>query len=119
MTQTEILRFNQMLDKDHTDEKDVERTALFVILIRNDELFSMINYIYDFEDRSIIPECLENSDLNLSYETTSLIKLAFNLYNGYPADVMETFSYLNKVNAKIARHAISVRFRIPIKWEEM
>lgn len=51
-------RFEQLLAKDNTYETDVERKSLFWILANNDDLYKKVNYIYDFEDHSIKPECL-------------------------------------------------------------
>lgn len=39
-----------------------------------------------------------------------LIRLAFNLYNGYEADVVDTFSILDYDNFNLAINAIKIRF---------
>lgn len=93
------------------DDSDVERHALFIILACNDDLFSKINTIYDFERHEINPDCFEQVDFCSS--SRQLLKLGFNLYNdAHRADVSDTFSGLDETNAWIAALAILVRFGV-------
>lgn len=104
-------RVNQCMEKDKTHKRDSERISLFYILAGNDDLYSKINYIYDFKERIIKSECLESGDVDFSSSSQRLIKLAFNLYNGYPADVLDTFIGLDEDNFKLALNSLVVRFR--------
>lgn len=103
-------RYNELLQRDRTTKGDVERESLFWILANNDDLYGKVNSIYDFKDRSIKPECLgPESEVDLCSGSRRLIKLAYNLYNGYPADVLDTFCGLDVGNYIIAMRAITIR----------
>ena len=87
-------RFNQLLGKASVCEGDLERYALFFIISGNADLYRKVNYIYNFEDGGgILPEIFDNSEVDLCGSSKTLIKLAFNLYNGYKSDltVLNTF----------------------------
>lgn len=141
-------RLNQLLERDGTHEKDVERKALFYIIAGNSDLYKKVEHIYDFRDHSIKTECLgyteeeleENREMGepwmnrCSYcelpleegehhmcshcesipdfcsSSRKLIKLAFNLYNGYSADVLDTFNVLDDDNFNLAMNALRIRF---------
>jgi hypothetical protein len=103
-------RFNLVLERDNTHKSDVERRAMFYILAGNDDLYRKINYIYDFEDRSIEVDCLENGRADFSGSSQRLVRLAFNLYNGFPAEVLDSFQYLDEDNFNLAMGAIKIRF---------
>lgn len=103
-------RLKVLLKRDGTHEKDIERKALFYILSGNIDLYKKVNSIYDFEDNSIKSECLESEDVDFCSSSRNLIKLAYNLYNGYSADVLETFAVLDEDNFDIAMKAIKIRF---------
>lgn len=104
-------RFNQLLQRDNTLKSDVERESLFYIIAGNDDLYRKVDYIYDFENRCIKPECLESEEVDFCSSTRKLIKLAFNLYNGYPADVLDTFRNLDDNNFELALNALKIRFK--------
>jgi len=61
-------------------------------------------------DHSIKLECLEENTVDLSSSSRNLIKLAFNLFNGYPADIYETLSILDDHNFNLAIDAMKLRF---------
>lgn len=103
-------RFDLLLKKDGTHPRDVERKAMFYILSGNLDLYKKIDHIYDFKENSIKPECLESQDVDFSSSSQKLIKLAFNLYNGFPAEVLDTFYLLDEDNFRIAINAIKLRF---------
>lgn len=103
-------RFNQLLQKDGTYERDLERKALFYILAGNLDLYSKVNFIYDFEDKGIKPECLESEGVDFCSSSRKLIKLGFNLFNSFPADVIDTFYVLDEDNFNLALNAIKIRF---------
>lgn len=100
----------ELLNKDQTSAFDVERRALFTIF-SNDDLFSKVHHLYDFSEHSIKPESLENGDVDLSNSSLKLVKLAYNLFNGYyKADVLETFAGLDEYNFDLCIQAIKIRF---------
>ncbi|NLK24911.1 MAG: hypothetical protein GX309_13300 [Clostridiales bacterium] len=103
-------RLKQLQLKDGSTDKDTERTALFYILAGNDDLYSKVEYIYDFKERIITPECLENGKVDFCSSSRKLIKLAYNLFNGYPADVLDTFYILDNNNFDLALNALKIRF---------
>lgn len=103
-------RYTDLLARDNTDARDVERNALFWILASNLDLYAKVSHIYDFEDRSIKPQCLDSDDVDFCSSSQKLIKLAFNLFNGFPADILETFYVLDDDNFKLAMTAIRIRF---------
>ena len=99
----------ELIKRDRTPSKDIERRAMFYIFAGNKDLFDKVDSLYNFEERHIIPECLEGS-ISLSAVETSLISLAFNLYNGYPADVKDVLYPLDGENFDLALNAMAVRF---------
>lgn len=144
-------RYYKLLKRDKTHSRDLERRALFYILASNDDLYSKVESIYDFSEKSIKSNCLGYSDEkiaeNLSlgeewmdrcsicesvlteYEhgtcdvcsnipdfcssSRKLIKLGFNLFNGYSkekCDVLSILSGLDFDNFEIALKAIFIRF---------
>src|SRR5699024_3635275 len=98
-----------LLERDNTNDNDNERKAMFTIFAGNDELYSKIDDLYDFEERGININAFEEVDL--SSGTYQLVKLAFNLY-AYQneANVAEVFRNLDDENYKLAKKAIDVRF---------
>lgn len=101
-----------LVERDGMNERDLERKSLFYILSGNRDLYDKIDYIYDFKTNSIKSECLENESVDFCSSSRNLIKLAYNLYNGYGADVLETFAGLDKNNFDIAMEAIRMRLNI-------
>lgn len=103
-------KYNELIVKANVHNSDLERKSLFWILANNPDLYSKINYIYDFEDNSIKLECLEEATVDFPSSSVRLIRLAFNLYNGYPADVSDCLFVLDDENFEIAIKAIRIRF---------
>lgn len=100
-----------LMRRDNTHPKDYERIAMWYIFAGNSDLYSKINYLYDFEDHSICPDAFESVDL--SSGARALLVLAYNLYNGYsgqPADVKQIMVPLDEENRKLAIEAIKIRF---------
>jgi len=107
------LRYQQLLERSGATPGDLERQALFHIISRNDELYSNVDSIYDFNENVIRTECLEgDSDVYLSSSSRKLIKLAYHLYNGYETSLLEVFSGIDDDNARLAIEAIKIRFDI-------
>ena len=102
--------FDELIKRDKTAATDVERLAMFK-LFSNDDLFQKAHALYDFKAHSIKPESLENGEVDLSNSSLKLVKLAYNLFNGYyPADVLETFAGLDEYNFELCIQAIRIRF---------
>jgi hypothetical protein len=105
-------RLISMMLEDHTKPEDLERISLFYILAGNERLYLSRNAIYDFTQHCIKPDIM-NGRKELSSGILSLIKLGFNLYNGYTeADMtpMDLFWNLDHSNRQIAKNAIYIRF---------
>lgn len=108
-------RFNELMKRDNTNPRDLERQSLFFILAyANDgDLFKKVNHIYDFEENCIKPECLEESTVDLCSSAVSLIRVGFNLFNGYSegrSDVLSIFCGLDDTNYDVVKKAIDIRF---------
>lgn len=105
--------YHNLLKKDQVHAKDIERQALFYVLAGNDDLYEMVNKIYDFSDHLILPEILDSPAMTSGFR--GLIRLAFNLYNGNQDEhcsPMELFSPLDRTNRLLALEAIRYRFEI-------
>ena len=74
----------------------------------NDDLWNKRVAIYDTEDRSIHLNFDELADFGSSIR--KLIELGFSLYNGYKANVLNTFSGLDEENFDLAIAALRIRF---------
>jgi len=103
-------RLEELMEKDRTLLDDKKRKAFFFIIAGNDDLYSKVNFIYDFNERNIKSDCFENENVDFCNSSNRLIKLAFNLYNSFPADVYDTFYLLDDKNLKLAINAIRMRF---------
>ena len=113
MTDKEQERFEELLNKDGTSEGDRERRSLFWILANNSDLYSKVKYIYDFEDRCIKLECIEGVTVDLCSSSRALIRLSFNLFNGYNGERTDRSNILAPLdcdNYNTAIQAINIRF---------
>lgn len=106
-------RFENLIKKDRTLKTDRERLALFLILASSEDLYSKAETIYNFSDRCINPDCFDQVDLSGGLE--EMVKLGFNLFNGYPANVLDVFSRLDEDNFEVAIKAIRARFSQVLK----
>lgn len=104
-------RLNQLMEKDNTHKEDIEREVLFSIIAGNDDLYRKVNSIYNFKSHSINSECLEDGTVDFCSSSRRFVKLAFNLYNGYPADVLDTFCGLDDDNFNLALRVLKLRFQ--------
>lgn len=104
--------FLDLVKKDGLIKDDLERTALFYIISENRELFERRYDIYDFKEHGVILDIMSDNDkgYSLSSGARSLLRLGYNLYNGYPADVLESFYNLDDNNYDIALNAVNIRF---------
>ncbi|MCK9470696.1 MAG: helix-turn-helix transcriptional regulator [Bacilli bacterium] len=104
--------FIELIKRDNTNRDDIERIALFYIIAENEDLFEKVNDIYDFEEGGSTPyKALEGEGgYDFCGSSRSLIRIAYNLYNGYPADILGTLYNLDEVNYRIAINGINIRF---------
>ncbi|MGB8455106.1 MAG: DUF6075 family protein [Anaerocolumna sp.] len=106
------IQFHKLLEEDNTYPSDTERFALFYIIAGNSDLYRKRSYIYDFKTHGI-KQCLQNEGVDFSSGMKSLIRLGFNLYNGYEdnsSSPASLFYNLDEDNRIIAMNAISIRF---------
>ncbi len=109
---THKTRFEDMILEDSTYPDDLERFALFYIISGNESLYTKRHEVYDWQESAIRP-CLEDEAYKFSSASLSLIRLGFNLYNGYsdrytnPKDLLYN---LDETNLQLASNAINIRF---------
>lgn len=104
-------RYLLYLKKDNTSQKDCERKSLFYILAISSDLEKHIEEIYDFENRWIKLECLEKSWQTSGY--SAIIRLAYNLYNGYTDDNSDVLTIFSRVSADVRDYLYNaIRFRL-------
>lgn len=95
---------------------DREVDSMLYIFSENDSLYQKVEQIVDFENRSIKPSILESSILSSSEK--ALIRLAFNLFNGYCNESNSVyftpsliFWNLDSINTEIAINALRIRYQ--------
>ncbi len=114
-------RFKELLQSDNTYKEDVERRSLFYILSGNEDLFRKRNYIYDFKDHSIEPDCLDSENVDFSTSSKALIRLGFNLYNSYSDNFTSPVNILYSLDGKnynLAMSGIDIRFGVSMVVEK-
>ena len=105
--------FDCLMHNDQTSWDDKERISLFYIIAGSDDLYSKHSYIYDFKEHAI-KLCIDSGEVDFSSGMRALIRLGFNLYNGYrdsystPIDI---FCNLDSNNLLLAHNAVRIRFR--------
>ena len=101
-----------LIMEDHMHTGDVERASLFYIISDNDDLYRKRRFIYDPEDHGI-KGCLDNTEVDFSSGMKALVRLGFNLYNGW-SDVYTTpvglLGCLDDNSRKLAKNAMQIRF---------
>lgn len=102
-------RFNFLMERDSPRSGDNERKSLFYILAEED-LYSKINKLYDFEEKCILPDSLEDGSVDLSGGEVAMVRLAYHLYNGYELNLVYELSRLDNENFEICMKAIRMRF---------
>jgi hypothetical protein len=107
-----ITRYNTLIQRDGTHEKDLERRSMFYLFSGVEDLYNKIKHLYDFTAQVIMPETFENGATDLTSSMRSLVRVAYNLYNGFPADVRDTFAPLDETNRQLVLEALKIRFRI-------
>ncbi|HHU72260.1 MAG TPA: hypothetical protein GXZ21_09560 [Clostridiales bacterium] len=105
-------RFTTMIIEDDMSPCDVERASLFYIISGNEDLYRKRRYIYDTYEHCI-RTCLDNTEVDFSSGMKSLIRLGFNLYNGWSdryTTPMSLLGSLDNRNLQLAGNAIMTRF---------
>jgi len=117
-------RFMLMAAEDSMDPRDSERTSLFYLIAGNDGLYQKRRFIYNPLGRCICA-CLDNPDVDFSSGARSLVRLGFNLYNGWSDRYTTPLYLLNNLdnnNLQLAKNAIMIRlnrqFLEELVWEQ-
>lgn len=93
-------------------ENDIERISLFYIISGNEKLHEKRDLIYDFDENTIKTECLYSDNTELTPSLKTLIRMGFNLYNGYVDEKMNLLwmlALLDSHNFTLLMHAIFLR----------
>ncbi|PKM56017.1 MAG: hypothetical protein CVV00_01725 [Firmicutes bacterium HGW-Firmicutes-5] len=110
--------FQNMILQDKTHLGDKERMALFYILGGNEDIFIKRKHIYDFKNHEINPEVLSNGEVDLCSSSKALVRLAYNLFNGYEDEQTtprDLFYNLDRKNFLVAKGGIDMRFNEEIE----
>jgi hypothetical protein len=113
-------RFAKMAHQDKMSPYDVERASLFFIITGNDDLYKKRNHIYNIEERGIC-FCLECQDVDFSSSGRALIRLGFNLYNGWTDRLTTPISILGGLDSQnllLVEMALKIRFQYGF-WKSM
>jgi len=117
-------RFILMAAEDSMEPWDSERTSLFYLIAGNDGLYQKRRFIYD-PDGHCICACLNNPDVDFSSGAGALVRLGFNLYNGWSDRYTTPLSLLGNLdsnNLQLAGNAIMIRlnrqFLEELVWEQ-
>lgn len=104
--------FLNMMVEDDMAQGDAERLSLFYIISGNEDLYRKRRYIYD-PCEHCIRTCFDNTEVDFSSGMKSLIRLGFNLYNGWSdryTTPMSLLGSLDNRNLRLAGNAIMTRF---------
>lgn len=105
-------RFLSIVAEDGMLPGDSERASLFYLLAGNDDLYRKRRFIYDPAEHCI-RICFENPSVDLSSGAGALVRLGFNLYNGWSDRYTTPLSILGSLdshNLQLAGNAITIRF---------
>lgn len=105
-------RLTELTRVDRTHPDDMERISLLYIIAGVEDLYVKRNSIYDFK-RHTIRNCLKDDGGDFPSSLKALIRLGFNLYNGYQDNNMTPlalFWHLDSENRWIAQNALHLRF---------
>jgi len=106
-------KYLNLIQNTRIHEHDLERISLFYIISGNDDLFRKKNYIYDFCENCIRIECLGSGEVDFSSSSRNLLRIGFNLYNGYMDERMNPLcmlASLDAINLILLMNAICLRF---------
>lgn len=105
-------KLKTMIKADKTYIGDLEQLSLFYIISGNFDLYNKRKFIYNPKEH-VINLDFEESSVDFSSSIKSLIKLGYNLYNGWsdnyttPMDILCT---LDEDNLILANNAMNIRF---------
>jgi len=102
----------KLIQRDGTHPRDKERISLFYILSGNADLYAKSDFIYDFKNHLIEPDCLLDGRVDFCSSSRSLIRLSYNLYNGYQDDMttpLDILSGLDNNNYLLALESFDIR----------
>ena len=102
-----------LIKKANIHKDDIERKTLFYIISGNNDLSIKQDFIYDFNENFINLDTLNSKDIDFCSSSKSLIRLGFNLYNGYSDDYTNPLCLLQNLDSKnyiLANNAINMRF---------
>lgn len=105
--------YKKLAKKASLNIHDVERKSLFYIIAGNKDLFSKSSNIYNFNENCINFNSLNKSKTDFCSSSKALIRLGFNLFNGYTdkyTNPLFLLGCLDQDNYKIATNAIHIRF---------
>ncbi|MCT4563501.1 MAG: DUF6075 family protein [Maledivibacter sp.] len=114
-------RFMHLVAEDGMHPKDVERQVLFYILSGNHDLYQKRHSIYDFSEHMISSECLTASEVDFSTSSKALIRLGFNLYNGYTdmgISPLDIYYSLDEANYILAQESMNIRFGMTNTYQQ-
>ncbi len=107
-------RYTQLIDEAKIHEHDLERQSLLYILSGNEDLYLKRNNIYDFYENMIVTDCIISEKVDFCSSSKALIRLAYNLYNGYwdeYTNPLDLLCGLDSKNLFLAYQAILMRLQ--------
>ena len=107
--------------EDNMNSGDMERASLFYIISGNEDLYKKRRFIYHTGEHCI-KNCFENSGVYFSSGMRSLIRLGFNLYNGWSDEYITPLYLLGKLDKQnyiLAQNALMIRFNSNFYYEIM
>ena len=113
LTNTHKENYINLINLSNIHIGDLERKSLFYIIAGNIDLFKKKKYIYNFSKNCIDADCLISDEVDFCFSSKALIRLDFNLYNGYNDNYTTPLYLLGSLdsdNYTIANDAINLRF---------
>lgn len=113
LNETHKYKFEELFNETTIKSYDNERIPLIYIIAGNNDLFKKKYYIYNLKNNAPNISCLKNIKVDFCTSSKSLIRLGFNLFNGYydkHTNPLHLLFYLNKDNYNLAINAIKIRF---------
>lgn len=105
-------RFQYIVAEDGMYLGDSERASLFYLIAGNDDLYRKRRFLYDPAEHRI-RICFENPSVDFSSGAGALVRLGFNLYNGWSDRYTTPLSILGSLDSRnllLAGNAITIRF---------
>lgn len=122
LSEQHAINFKNLMISDDTCIYDQERFSLFYILGSDENLFLKREYIYDFEEHAIRPEILTQHKVDLCSSQKALIRLAFNLYNGFEDEETSPRAIMKNLDRRrgfVAMQAMMLNFERVTEIEGM